>query len=1005
MLDFVKTITESGGDPTSLKLFNRPKPELLAYATLFGPVRKIDDHVSAIQAVYEWQGSPLLFLVDSEDLQDKPDRLLAIRRLLAMRGDAPYLGVAAPGRLTIYPISLDSQMSLDAIRFQHDGDQADHVLLPRLANERPNATQSNQRWISDVILRLLIGSINSLIDHDKIKHEDAISIVGRALFTRFLADRSLLPNDYDKRASDLFDNADLARRTSEWLDQTFNGDLLPLNDGIFDTLSPRGYTVLGDILRRAPGGQLSLGWKEKWDRLDFAHIPVGVLSQAYELYLRKHIPHIQKSQSGYYTPRPIADLVVSTAFKGIENSDSFKCAKVLDPAAGAGVFLLTAFRELVATEWRQTGTQPSTEKLREILYGQITGFDVNEAALRFAALGLYLIAIELDPNPRPVDRLAFSNLRGSVLYLLRDEDEDAPGLGSLGPLVGDEHKNLYDIVLGNPPWAKESNPENQRYVHKLLSQIAKERGVKDPLSKLPHNVIDLAFVWRAMEWAKSKGLIAFALHGRLLFQQEHGMREARQEIFDALDVTSVVNGSELRQTKVWPKVSAPFCLLFARNSRPSPVSAFRFVSPHRESSLNDSGRMRIDALNSNFVSNDQLRENPELFKMLFCGSRADVEIIERLRYNNHPTLEAYWRREIGPPTKGRLHGAGRGHENCIASSGIRKGGDGKPGVDALYLHGLPDLDDDALSEISIDASQLPKFQRGRIHRLIQRENFSGPLLLLPKSFRAKRKRIATAISDTDVAYSGSFYGYSPGAHPRARLLVRYFALVLGSRFATWWALMTCGGFGVERPVVTKATLERMPMPDFDTFDDTTLKDMRSLFDSLATGKCTWEEVDIWVAALYDLSSYEIQTIEETLNFSHPFRDNRRRAEERPSEKMLNDFCYVLREELLSWCSRYGTELDVCKLLVPVLELSPWCCIKISINGNQKAPSGSEEKLLKLLCVADTLAASEMDLPLGSDCLLHARLAQARYWTETRARLYAEHIIWTHLDLLESQESA
>ena len=47
--------------------------------------------------------------------------------------------------------------------------------------------------------------------------------------------------------------------------------------------------------------------------------------------------------------------------------------------------------------------------LRRILYKQMVGFDINEAALRFSALGLYLLLIELDPDPRPVDKLRFND--------------------------------------------------------------------------------------------------------------------------------------------------------------------------------------------------------------------------------------------------------------------------------------------------------------------------------------------------------------------------------------------------------------------------------------------------------------------------------------------------------------------------------------------------------------------------------------------------------------------
>ncbi len=166
--------------------------------------------------------------------------------------------------------------------------------------------------ISNVVLSLLTGSISKLIAMRGVSNEDAISLVGRALFTRFLADRNLLPRGMSDvgTAASLFDSHATAATTSKWLDTTFNGDLLPLSANVFDVLPARAYHVLGDVLRRAPDSQLFLGWEQKWNNLDFAHIPVGVLSRAYQLYLRNHAPLRQRREGGYYTPRPIAELMV-----------------------------------------------------------------------------------------------------------------------------------------------------------------------------------------------------------------------------------------------------------------------------------------------------------------------------------------------------------------------------------------------------------------------------------------------------------------------------------------------------------------------------------------------------------------------------------------------------------------------------------------------------------------------------------------------------------------------
>ena len=482
----------------------------------------------------------------------------------------------------------------------------------------------------------------------------------------------------------MFDDATRAERASHWLDNTFNGDFLPLSDGLFGKLPEAALYTLGNILRRAEEGQLYLGWQEKWDYLDFAHIPVGVLSEVYEHYMREHNPAQQRREGSYYTPRAIADLMVRGAFLALRREGVAHQAKVLDPAAGAGVFLVSAFRQLVAERWLHDAKRPDTHTLREILYRQIVGFDINEATLRFAALGLYLMSIELDPEPEPIEKLRFEkNLRNIVLHDL--SNGELHGLGSLGKQVSAEHIGHYDLVIGNPPWASATQLPDWSEVMDIVAHIAKERLPQDAAPpSLPNEALDLPFVWRAMEWGRSGGQIAFALHGRLLFQQADNMPQARSALFRALDVSGVLNGAELRQTAVWPEVDAPFCLLFARNQLPPPGSAFRFVSPHVEEGLNSAGAMRVDAANAEWVTSNQVAERPEILKILFRGSSLDLEVFDRMTLRELRPLEQYWREQFGENKK-RARQAGNGYQKLRASSRVHKNGDGQPGMPADYL--------------------------------------------------------------------------------------------------------------------------------------------------------------------------------------------------------------------------------------------------------------------------------------------------------------------------------
>lgn len=1005
MVDLASVIADFGGDPTELRLLDDDGPDLLPYATLLTARRGGNDLLASVSAVYEWQGAPLLFLVDGDTLEGE-DHLHKIRRLLAMRGDAPYLAVVGPGRLDVYRIALDNKSPRQA-RIEWGDDRDDkRAALARLANVRPQAAISQRNWISNVVLSLLTGSISKLIAIDGVTDEDAISLVGRALFTRFLADRNLLPVTLccaDSGVS-LFDNRNVAAKTSDWLDATFNGDLLPLSDGIFAMLPDHAFGSLGDVLRRAPDGQLFLGWQEKWDHLDFAHIPVGVLSQAYELYLRSHASARQRREGGYYTPRTIADLMVRASFRALERQDACHKAKVLDPAAGAGVFLLTAFRELVAESWRVEEKRPDTGALRSLLYNQIVGFDINEAALRFAALGLYLMSIELDANPRPVDKLRFEDLRGKVLHRIRADGEiEGNELGSLGPLVGDEHIGRYDLVIGNPPWASGTGLSDWRLVRATVSRIAADRKISIASPPLPNEGLDLPFVWRAMEWAKPGGQIAFALHARLLFLQGDGMAEARQAMFEALDVTSVINGVDLRQTKVWPEITAPFCILLATNRRPDPSAGFRLISPRLESSLNDAGTMRIDALNAEVIASKQLSETPEILKILFRGTKADFGIVERLRSHGHPTLDAFWRDAIGVSPGGKLKGSGNGYQKLRPSSRTRRQGDGLPGEDARALHGLSEITTATFASIAIDHDRLSPFTQERVHHLRSRAIYSGPLIVVHEAPPVLTGRIGVAISEKDVAFNQSFYGYSPSGFPEAHLLVRYLTLVLGSELAVWIALMTSGRFGIEREVVEKATLDRIPLPDFRVLSRSQKDELLTLFDGLQRGDVAWNEVDRWVAELYGLGPRDLQVISDTLEFNLPFAHSKREAQAVPTDHEQARFCKVLESELAPWCARFNTRIVVRPVRQPTI--SPWYGIEVRTAPDGGSLSPDPRDWEGLLRVADDAAASEVVLRDGDEGLLIGRLAQRRYWSETQARLLAQRIIWSHLDLFKVQGRA
>src|SRR6185295_18163918 len=91
-----------------------------------------------------------------------------------------------------------------------------------------------------------------------------------------------------------------------------------------------------------------------------------------------------------------------------------------------------------------------------------------------------------------------------------------------------------------------------------------ERGYGSP---------DIAFLLAATRWAKPKGALGFALHGRIMFQPESF--ELRRHLFRSMRVTGLMNFAALRHDpRVWPTNSAPFVLLVARNESSTTGDSF-----------------------------------------------------------------------------------------------------------------------------------------------------------------------------------------------------------------------------------------------------------------------------------------------------------------------------------------------------------------------------------------------------------------------------------------------
>jgi hypothetical protein len=999
-------------------------------------------------SVVEIGGRPLMYVIRATALsgsnERKSERVTALRRVLACRGESAYIGIVELGKITVVPAYYASDLT-DSFLVRQDSERAD-VLIRDLAMEvcpsaipREQWRKSNETAERMAVHHLLFGLLDRVTKDLRVagplvgKDAEILSLVGRCLFTCFLIDRGIInqstfPALWSAGVDKAFATAEFSALTCQWLDNTFNGELLPLaNDDYLnyfkalDTPLGEVFSALSKIIHRTtPDGQYHLDCS--W--IDFSHVPVGLLSQVYESYTHQFFDSTATAQSVHYTPRHIAEFMVDQAFDGISTCRQDE-AQVLDPAAGAGVFLVFCFRRLVKAFWQHNHRPPNTMEIRRILNQQIRGLDINEHALKLAALSLYLTAIELDSNPLAGQSLHFDPLMGNVLFNTRRPD-DRPEWksliqGSLGYRLEEMNvKRPFSLVIGNPPWTQWSSKEADNPVEKdilkkrvdalnsdvseLIQGIAARR---DPelladISRSfenPGKVPDVPFIWCAMEWADKGAVIAFAMHARLLFKRADKGVSARETLFSALHITGVVNGSAVRQEKVWPNNDAQFCLIFARNRIPSSTDFFYYLSPEVERELNKKSMWRIDYQSAQPVEFGVLEKNTYLLKTLFKGTMLDADVVRRINslveeitssgQTKAQRIEDYW-------IEGRGLYSGQG---LITSPGKQ---------DASYLVGsnAKVLTSHDKAGRYIDTSKLKNIKfSGTIERARRKEIFLPPLVLFSQTPGAKKDSIPARISldNSVLAYNFSYYGYSAHGHPCGEQVSKYLFILAYSPLLNYYTLMTSARYGIERDTIFVEDIGKFPIIPFESLTDSQIFEVDNISKGLLEGRENiLNEVDLWVSRLYDLDENDTQVIRDTLLINTPSARSRQRAEEQPSIAETREFAEIVQAHLQPFFELSNESIQV----EPRFNgKGAWRFLDLTVGAvDQSGIDDSRLSIEVLKTFSDHEGASRIFARISPGRMTIGILSQYRYWTPSRARLCAIELLREHGDWLDGQES-
>ena len=1001
-------------------------------------------------AVAEFQGKPVMYLIDAASGEPEFAERVNLQQRLANRGDHAVLAIVRPGELILYPLNLDRKTLNDnglgtTVRIADPR-------APFLFHQIATGTLTNLKGqpkasdpVFEEISSLLDKAVNELVLTKKLDGLAVLSMTGRALFFRFLIDRQIVTDDLideicpeangDPKAHRLqrvFSTPTRAAQTSSWLDVTFNGDLLPLIDPLpLDASETKRTKAYADVYKNA-GDQsgncifqhleaILRGWENvegiqhplltgiDWHQLNFRHIPIGVLSQVYENFSHRVDEMDSRARSVHYTPRTLAKLLVDEALAGLETPAHQ--AKILDPTCGAGVFLVLSLRELVRHRWAadkerlgDNVRRPSKQVIESILHNQICGFDVSESALRLAALGLYITVIELNEITTPPSaHHATKALQGLVLFDQRTAEERTQTgfvLGSLGQAVDSKKFNAsFDVVVGNPPWSVLKKAKNEKeYKFKLRKalldgagtetarRVLSARGLDEVAAAYsnPGGVPDLPFLWRAAEWARPGGVVAFALDARFLLKQTETGIKARNAWFQAMQVSGILNGADLEKTPVWGGHDQPWILLWSKNEKPDlETQAFHLATPVREDELARRGEFRLDYQSAYQVTVQSVLDSPWLCKALAIGSTLDVQVMEKLcRIAKKRSIGSFWQ-----------------SDDPVSCRGLDIQ-PFKPGKCPDWLIDLEVFDGEEPDLLNNGTYPTYRERHGdqEPNNTRAETNFRSPVVCIRRGPGETRDNSKShRLAQRKMAFSKNFFGYTAYWHKESVLLCALLHVIAHSQLFQHFSFMRSAQMGARKRILDKSDIDSFPFPDIDKLTKEQREEAVRLASMLdAKGERNWNTLDAYVGGLFGLTKAEQQVVTDTVTFNGPYAIVRKQAMRSVPPDEAATFVRTLEQAIQPFFKAVGQKVKAD--LVPRLEgdwQQPWAFVTLLLDGDTWVPS--DKLITSLVGEASASAASRLVMPLPEGGLIIGLLNKRRFWTLSRARLCALHIAEEHLE--------
>ena len=583
------------------------------------------------------------------------------------------------------------------------------------------------------------------------------------------------------------------------LSEHFNGRIFEIaNEEEIEALANADLTCFADFLE----GRLDKNQYVLWPLYSFEDLPVELISNIYEDFLAK-----QKKEKGIvYTPQYLVNFLVDECMPLQETNTDFK---ILDPACGSGIFLVTAYKRLVF-RWRKKNNwqEPTLEDLKKLLKDTIFGVDQSEEAVRLAAFSLCLALCDM-LSPAEWHKLTFENLFESNLIaedffkLIEDEDERL--------------KIGFDLVIGNPPFVSKFNT-------KSAQSIAEKRlgSKKSDIPDIPDKQLSLLFLDQAIELCKDRCLLCLLLPaGPFLYNQTSG--KFREYFLNSYNTLQIIDFTSL-QSILFKNVQPSVIAVFTRKEPAEDKDLFH-ITVHRTQSSKENFFFELDYYDFHRVPFKEAINNRHIWKSNLLGGGRIKYIVER--FTSMRSLNEY----LDEKCKNENWVVGEGfivgnrdkikqlemlekNINMLSSEDfIKLSRLQKKYAKANYITGQKTLPPGAFTEKGIDESKLEIVDLIYFYRVTLkfRKIFEAPHILIKET---AKKSILAAFRNDYLTFTNRIVGiHAPAEHIEELKLIEK---RINEHNRTYLFLAACYSAKMlikKSTVIEKIDIDRFPYPD------------------------------------------------------------------------------------------------------------------------------------------------------------------------------------------------